>query len=476
MKKVLLSIVLLCTVFSAKAQNLAPTVDKRIELMALVFRLAGAEEYQPSYNYKSSYTDKIERKFAPFRGSEVVKYTQQLRNKYGIGFDAVILFALYTEITDGKVAFRNDVDIRNLDKRWPQDSLPKYMNLLNKFYKQTGFDAFFASNADLYAKAGEAFKTKVMNEINLKWFDDFFGQKKADNFKVMISLSFCEGNYGPHIKDKSGNEEYYTIYGSCRTDSAGIPIYGQMGWLVAHELSHSYWNPAIKPYYPEVMPQATKMFYLAANYLQNIHYGDPKSCFGELLANASAILYDVDNPSKYAFNYDEHIQICQNSDDGFIAIGAIVEALKEYRKQRDKYPNITDYMPEIVKAFNSVDAERVFAETENQRPLILGTNIENGSQDVDPALDSIVVYFDRRMNVHANGWSPDSKCKTCKMPNTEGLDSYWNKDAKSWVVKVELEPDTEYTIIYPSFFFYAENNCHRPKNNYRLTFKTRKKQ
>lgn len=82
MKKVLLSIVLLCTVFSAKAQNLAPTVDKRIELMALVFRLAGAEEYQPSYNYKSSYTDKIERKFAPFRGSEVVKYTQQLRNKY----------------------------------------------------------------------------------------------------------------------------------------------------------------------------------------------------------------------------------------------------------------------------------------------------------------------------------------------------------------------------------------------------------
>ena len=230
MKKVLLSIVLLCTVFSAKAQNLAPTVDKRIELMALVFRLAGAEEYQPSYNYKSSYTDRVERKFAPFRGSELVKYTQQLRNKYGIGFDAVILFALYTEITDGKVAFRNDVDIRNLDKRWPQDSLPKYMKLLNKFYKQTGFDAFFASNADLYAKASEAFKANVMDEINLKWFDEFFGQKKSDNFKVMISLSFCEGNYGPHIKDKSGNEEYYTIYGSCRTDSAGIPIYGQMGW------------------------------------------------------------------------------------------------------------------------------------------------------------------------------------------------------------------------------------------------------
>ena len=48
-------------------------------------------------------------------------------------------------------------------------------------------------------------------------------------------------------------------------------------------------------------------------------------------------------------------------------------------------------MPEIVKAFNSVDAERVFAETENQRPLILGTNIENDSQDVDPALDSIAL-------------------------------------------------------------------------------------
>lgn len=474
MKKLLLSIVLLYTVFSAQAQNLIPTVDKRIELMALVFRLAGAEEYLPSYNYKSSYMEMVEHKFTHFKESELVKYTQQLRNKFGIGFDAVILFALYTEINDGKVAFRNDVDIKNLDKRWPQDSLPKYMTLLNKFYKQTGFDTFFASNADLYGKAGEAFKTKVMNEINLKWFDDFFGQKKSENFKVMVSMLFCQGNYGPHIKDKSGNEEYYTIFGSCRTDSAGIPIYGQIGWLVAHELSHSYWNPVIEPYYPEVMPQATKMFYLAANYLRDIHYGSPKACFYEMLANASAILYDVDNPSKYAFNYDERTQICRNSDDGFIAIGTAVEALKEYRKQRDKYPNIADYMPEIVKAFNSVDADRVFAESESQRPLILGTNIENGNQDVDPALDSIVVYFDRRMNVHANGWSPDSKCKTCKIPKNKEK-SRWNKDAKSWVVKVELEPDTEYTIIYPSFFFYAEKSCHRPKNTYRLTFKTRKK-
>lgn len=194
-----------------------------------------------------------------------------------------------------------------------------------------------------------------------------------------------------------------------------------------------------------------------------------------MLANASAILYDVDNPSKYAFNYDKHIQICQNVDDGFIAIGTVVEALKEYCKQRDKYPNITDYIPEIVKAFNSVDTDKVFAESESQRPLILGTNIENGSQDVDPTLDSIVVYFDRRMNVHANGWNPDSKCKTCNTPKTEGLDSYWNKDAKSWVVGVELEPDTEYTIIYTDVFFRAEKSCHRPKNTYRLTFKTRKK-
>lgn len=69
MKKVLLSIVLLYTVFSAKAHPSVPTVDKRIELMALVFRLAGAEEYLPSYNYKSSYTDRVERKFPRSEGA-----------------------------------------------------------------------------------------------------------------------------------------------------------------------------------------------------------------------------------------------------------------------------------------------------------------------------------------------------------------------------------------------------------------------
>ncbi len=472
MQRKVVVLLLLTTALFTNAKSIVPVVDQRMELMSLVFRLAEAEEY--SVNKSSPYIERAYKEFASLREHELIMYTKLLRANYGVAFDAVPRLALSLQIKKGEVAFRPDIDITKIDKRWQPDSLPKYIKLLNKFYKESEFASFFQANADFYAKVEDNFNKKVMNNINLKWFDDFFGVKKIENFQVIVELMSGGGNYGPQIKTTKGKEEYYGIFCSWQTDSIGVPIYmSGMSGLVAHELSHSYWEPIIATYYKDIMPQSNKMFKLVAHYMREMHYGNAKSCFNEMLTNASAILYDNDNP--ISGNFGEDWRLCMETNNGFIAIKPILYAMKKYQNQREQYTTMNDFMPEIVKVFNDLDIEKIYTEFESQRPVILGTNIENGNQSVDYMLDSIIVSFDKPMNIYSNGLSQNIKCVSCKKLKSKH-NAYWSEDKKNWIIKVELEPDTEYSINFPSGFFFVEGKCRRPKNTYTLTFKTRKKQ
>lgn len=74
---------------------LLPKVDKRIELLSIVFRLAGNMEYNDEI-FKS-YTSDIHAHFDKFKEHELIKFTREIRNKSWIGFDAVMAMAIYLD-------------------------------------------------------------------------------------------------------------------------------------------------------------------------------------------------------------------------------------------------------------------------------------------------------------------------------------------------------------------------------------------
>ncbi len=477
MKKNFLFLVLGFTVQLAFAQTVVVTnVDERVELMSVIYRLVGAQEY--SYDvYNPVYTKKIDECFARYKDLDAIKYSTHLRKIYGFGYSSVVRVALGLHIKNGKVSLRNDLDIREIDARWNKDSLSKYVKLIDKFYRQSKFGAFFQSNVKYYQQVADIFRNSITDSMDFKWFGNFFGRKDKENFNLIIALQNGPNNYGPRFKNKKNEEEFYSVIGITKTDSLGLPNYTSIVgnvYLIAHEFSHSYWNPLLNKYRQQIEPQSSRCYNLVKDKMKEEHYGQ-ESFFHEMVANISAIMYFLDHSEEFSKNY----LLCSYKNAmGYIGIDYLFDAVDRYRQQRQTYPTIKDYLPELIREFNSLDVDKLHKEIEDNSPEILGTNIKNGDQNVDYTLDSIIVYFDRVMSTGNYGWSIDPNCKTCIRPKTlSNHKVYWREDKKSWIMTgIILEPDTEYNILYPNTFFRSPNLCYPLKKHYRLTFKTRKKQ
>ena len=87
----LLTLLLLAAKLQGQSERIG--VDPRVELMGIIFRLAGNPEYTqgriPAYNAA------IDSHFAAFRDHEAIRLARQLRNKDGVSYDAVMNMAVH---------------------------------------------------------------------------------------------------------------------------------------------------------------------------------------------------------------------------------------------------------------------------------------------------------------------------------------------------------------------------------------------
>src|ERR1019366_10082645 len=74
------------------AHSLRVVVDPRVELMSLIFRLAGNREYNMAK--VKSYAEDADKQFEKFRNHAVVKLAQELRRTRGVSYDAVMSMAV----------------------------------------------------------------------------------------------------------------------------------------------------------------------------------------------------------------------------------------------------------------------------------------------------------------------------------------------------------------------------------------------
>ena len=163
-------------------------VDKRYELMALVFRLAGAEEYSHT---GTSHQKMIAQTFDKFSNHPAVEYAKHLRKTYGISFDAVFSFAVHIRQKGDGFIFADDID--SLENRWIRDAAEAFLPLLSDFYKDTDYETFYKSNTAFYEAETERFVQEVLSGLNLEWFVQY-GLEPA-NLHCIITPSFNEFNY-----------------------------------------------------------------------------------------------------------------------------------------------------------------------------------------------------------------------------------------------------------------------------------------
>jgi hypothetical protein len=209
--------------------------DERVELLALVFRLAGRREYSRT---DTNYQHSLNRTFGGFANHTAVEFARSL----GFGFDAVTNFAVHIEkVGDRFVLLENNSFLFSCG-RWTSESVETFIELLNQFYIDTDFAAFFQRNTALYTRASSRFIADLYRHIEIDWFSQYGIQ--SDQIRITLSPSIL-GGYGPSVYDNEGNLE--TVYSILQVTNS----YRNLVWFLVHELSHSFANPIAEAWYEE---------------------------------------------------------------------------------------------------------------------------------------------------------------------------------------------------------------------------------
>jgi hypothetical protein len=201
-------------------------VDKRFELMSLIFRLAGAEEYNHT---GTEHQQTIAQTFNKFSNHSAVNYAKDLRQNYGISYNAVFSFALHIQQNADKFILAGNIDW--LDKRWTRESAETFIPLLNDFYKETEYENFYQSNISFYQNETERFMREVISELNFEWFIKY-GINPA-NLRCVITPSFSSLNYS----NSMDNGVVYALMSAFSKET------------LIHEYIHGFTNPIGNDWY-----------------------------------------------------------------------------------------------------------------------------------------------------------------------------------------------------------------------------------
>lgn len=446
----------LCILFSISTtaqekanKALHPQIDERVELVSIVFRLAGSEEYN-SEQFKM-YTNDIHQHFDPFKEHPLIVFTKQLIKENHVGYDAVMSIAIALNqppLLTPLVPFTNEV----VDARWGKDNANKFALLLQQFYKDAGCHAFFKDHRKMYALLINRF-TKT-SQVNVQWIENFYGKYPDNQFNIIIAAGNGAGNYGEKIRISGKTEQVYAIIGTWKMDSTGLPIYPKEDILptIVHEFNHSFANKLVEVNVKQFERSGPLIFKEEEQLMRMQAYSEWKTMIMEGLVRASVVSYLKANETDDLL---PQLQLGEEECRGFIWTSDLVRLLDYYEKNRARYETLESFMPEIMKFFDAVpdhivELKKSFS---NKCPKIISIfPIENNANNVDDTLRELKIVFDKDMMGEYTDY------KSMGLLDCPIIDKLkFDTDKHTLLTKIKIEPKSEYGFILPAMKFRSQS-------------------
>lgn len=409
----------------ARAQELRAEVDPRVELMSILFRLAGNQEYNQCR--VPLYDQAIDRYFAPYRDREAV----QLARSLGVGFEAPMKIAAYVRDVDTlgeRVPF--DSPGVHLYEKWDAGKARAFLSAARRFAAETQFEDFLQSQQPLYEVTNERLQAFLREKADLAWFNRFFGRPGPAAFAIVPGLANGAPSYAARMTDESGAQEIYAIPGVSKVDAEGLPVFdSDWGVTMAHEIADTYAGPAITKFAAGMERAAGQIYEAVAPAMRRQSYGTWRIMLSESLARAATIEYVMEHEGPQA----ARVLIAKENSRSFFWMSGLVDLLDAYRKDRAQYPTFESFMPLVVGFFNNV-APNIHELADRLQPKVVSTSVADGAQDVDPGVTEIVIRFSMSMSRA----KPDD--------SAEVRAARFDGNGTALTIPVTLEPERDYAI------------------------------
>lgn len=444
-------------------------VDERVELMSIVARLAGYEEYEND-QFKQ-YAGDVDSYFAKYKDHPAVQFARKIRSSNSIAFDAVMAMAVHLNPPPAltpRVPFNDKIP----DPRWGKDVAEQFAKLLQQFYADTDAAQFFREHAHMYQIVEERFQAQV-NKVDFDWYKKFYGEVPQGSFNLFIGLLNGGGNFGPKVIFPDGKEDRYAIMGTWQVDSTGLPVYTDEGTisLIIHEYNHSFINHLTSAHEKEMSAVGEKILAPVADKLKILEYTDWQSAFNESLVRTAVICYHADHGASPEATYRA---ILTERNLGFLWTEDLYALLGTYENSRSQFPTFRSFFPLIVGYFNDLSGRIDFAEKkfEEMAPHVVAMSpIANGAQDVDPNLTELTFTFDKPLDPTA-GYSFNAGSGGSEHFVADFKAAGYSDNGTTFTIHFKLKPDWDYEFVLTARAFRGKDDY--PLAPYMVKFKTQK--
>ncbi|MFI3297962.1 MAG: DUF4932 domain-containing protein [bacterium] len=383
-----LLVLLFSASISANTDNITFGVDERYEFSSIVWKLAGAAEYNKCY--VPVYVEAVEDYFKDYMDHPLIEYCKELRAKQRIAHSAVSQGAMFMEIVDGRVKIREGYDANDItlaSYRWTPESYVRYLELIDSFYEETKFHEFFESQKSVYSEAEYFFERLLLNDISTSypWFNSYFG---TQNNTIHINLGIMNGSSNYAV---IGDENYdiCLLFGCCFSYEDKVALYHKRStYILAHEIMHNLANPIAEKYTEEFDSIITRIYPYVKYDLAMASYGED-DIIDEWFTRLLTLMYAKDN------GYDDSViesNVKLDSTQGFVWQKAAFAYMDKFEQNRDKYPLIEDFMPELVTFLDTLSQNiEQYVDVSFEVPRVISVTPDTNAVYLYADIDTFIV-------------------------------------------------------------------------------------
>ena len=318
--------ILLCLLglSAATAGDLEVRMDPNVELLQIVSRLAGYEEFIEEVP-ESDFLAAVDAHFGPHADHPAVRTARRLRERDGISYNAPASLAV---ALDADQALRVSLSaLGGGESRWHPRRTARYLRQLRRFRADADFDGFWRAQAGSIAAIEQQYADFYEAQDLIGFFDTMFGPVAGATYAVHPSVLAGYNSYGASVVPAEGPLEFRPVMGVVGREVAALEFQVMDYYLVVHEIGHAYFNPMVVAEEAALESGSTAVFAAERQTMQSFAYTNWQTVAGETGTRAATQLFARDRFDAETVAYWASL----DHDQGFHWVSGVADALQAWR-------------------------------------------------------------------------------------------------------------------------------------------------
>jgi len=345
MRKIIVLILLFTSLNSiGQKAELNISIDERIETL---YSVAFLNDYFLINEHENLYKKEIRENLQSLKNHKAIQLFDSLSKNYNFSYFRTVEWVLQFSDFPKFKKIKEKVDNYETVPKAKKNLLENFRKELIKFNQDTLFQSYLSEIKPINQKViSQVKESETISELPT-YLEKFYG-KKLNSYNLILSPLLHSGGFNSEIINQNGEKEVYALIGP-NGEIDFMPYFDKNYLetdLILHEFGHSFVNPLMEKHDKEIESLKSKCFTeKLEKYAKYQGYSEWKFVFNELLLRATTIKIAEKNFGKEKANelleYEKSI--------GFGLVENILEILKEYDQNRNKYTDFYKFYPTLIE-------------------------------------------------------------------------------------------------------------------------------